>query len=379
MPKRMALFIPFFVVVLAGTIVYRNAGRDPDPVASKSSLIQPSPHSNAALKSDQQEQALAAFIASQMTGPKGIYTNLKDTDQSEAAATGHEYLSESASLMMRYAVLSRNKELFTTQWRNAKETFNMAEGFSYRYSPKLDKLYPVTAAIDDLRLIRSLYEAGDAFKEPAYIREADQYGARFYKNHVKNGFLYDFYDENYKTNNSFITLCYINLKTLGKLSIDDEWSGELQHNMQGVIEKGYLSDAFPFYETRFTYDTQKYSSENINTVESLLTILSLAEVGMAKASSIDYIEQQVEEGKLYGQYTRDGVPTTDIRSTAIYAITAMIGSEIGDEALYLKSIARMNEFRVQDKNSTLYGGFGDVSSKQAYSFDNLMALLAYRY
>ncbi|MNV70556.1 hypothetical protein D3C71_1635280 [compost metagenome] len=57
----------------------------------------------------------------------------------------------------------------------------------------------------------------------------------------------------------------------------------------------------------------------------------------------------------------------------------MIGAEIGDESLYHRSIERMNEFRVTDVGSPLYGGFGDVASGQAYSFDNLMALLAYVY
>lgn len=338
-----------------------------------------SPNKDIAANRNQALEALDQFIHSKLTGPYGVYTNLLDTNQSEEAASGHEVLSESASLLMRAAVLSGDKERFAEEWMLAKRTFDIDSGFSYRYSPKLQKQYPVNAAVDDLRIIGSLYEAGIAFENEGYTEEADKFGQRFYNNNVKNGYLYDFYDKDYKITNKFITLCYINLGTLQKLSINSELRNILIKNMEQIIAAGYLSDEFPFYETRFNYEGGTYSSENINTVESLLSILALAEVDQHKSSSIEYIKQQVEAETLYGQYTREGKPLNDIRSTAIYAITAMIGSEIGDGALYRTSIERMNEFRITDVSSNLYGGFGDSHSGQAYSFDNLMALLAYMY
>lgn len=322
---------------------------------------------------------LEQFITSKLTAEYGVYTNFIETDQSAEAASGHEVLSESASLQMLAAVRSGQQERFAEQWQLAKQTFDMNSGFSYRYSPKQQKLYPLNAAVDDLRMIQALYEAGEKFGDKRYTAEADKYGERFYDYNVKDGRLYDFYDMEYSSTNTFVTLCYINLGTLRKLSITSQFSKKLTNDMKVILENGYLSDEFPFYETRFNYETGKYSSENINTVESLLSILALAEVDQEKSTSIDFIKQQVEAGTLYGQYSREGKPLNDIRSTAIYAITAMIGAEIGDESLYHKSIERMNEFRVTDVGSPLYGGFGDVASSQAYSFDNLMALLAYVY
>jgi hypothetical protein len=280
---------------------------------------------------------------------------------------------------MRAAVLDGDQELFGRQWALARGTFDMEGGFSYRFSPKRQKQYPVNAAVDDLRLIGALYEAGQAFNNPEYTEEADKYSKRFYDNNVKDGYMLDLYDNIYKTNNGFVTLCYINLSVLRNLSISSDLRGILLHNMGGILEDGYLSDAFPFYETRFDYKTGKYSSENINTVESLLSILHLAEMGRQKPASIRFIREQVGAGTLYGQYTRDGKPANDIRSTAIYAITAMIGAVLGDQSLYRTSIERMNEFRIVNTASPLYGGFGDEATGQAYSFDNLMALLAYSY
>ncbi|AIQ49912.1 hypothetical protein R70723_31560 [Paenibacillus sp. FSL R7-0273] len=326
-----------------------------------------------------EEQQLKAFIASKLTGPYGIYTNLIDTDQSAEAATGHEVLSESASLMMLSAVRDGDAGAFAEQWELGKQVFGMEGGFGYRYSPKLDRQYTVNAAVDDLRIIEALYEAGELFAEPAYKEEMELYSRQFYNNNVRDGYMLDIYDNYYHNNNEFITLCYIRLSVLQNLSIDSESKGILMHNMSEILEDGYLSDAFPFYETRFDYPSGTYRSENINTVESLLSILNLTEVGRENPESLRFIREKVEAGTLYGQYTREGAPANDIRSTAIYALTAMIGAAVGDEALYAAGIERMNEFRITDPESPLYGGFGDTNTGQAYSFDNLMALLAYSY
>ncbi|UJF36089.1 hypothetical protein [Paenibacillus hexagrammi] len=91
-------------------------------------------------------------------------------------------------------------------------------------------------------------------------------------------------------------------------------------------------------------------------MESLLTILSLAEVHQQRPESMAYLKQHVKEGTLYGKYSAEGVPLTDIRSTAIYAITAMIGSVTGDQELYESSIEQMNKFQINDTNSELEGG-----------------------
>lgn len=329
---------------------------------------------------DEGRAALERFIQNRLTGPDGVYTNLVDTAQNGASASGHEVLSESAGLSMRYYALSGEREAFESVWSRARAVFDMNASFSYRYSPLSGKRYPVNAAVDDLRIIRALYEAGDAFKAPAYTSEADEYGKRFYAYNVKEGRLYDFYDETYKTTNDFATLCYIDLKTLGLLKLPDDGKKRLLDHARRTVEGGYLGDAFPFYETRYDYGKDKYASpQDIRTVESLVTILHLSEAGLAHPESIAYIRKQVDAGTLFGTYSRTGVPKDDVRSTAIYALAAMIGSAAGDKALYERAIARMNELRTTGTGGPLDGGFGDPATGQAYSFDNLTALLAYAY
>jgi len=321
---------------------------------------------------------LHQFITDKLSGSYGIYTNYMDTGQNEPVATGHEVLSESMGLLLRYYAMTSEQARFDEAWKLTRQIFTTSSGFSYRYSPKLDKTYRVNAAVDDLRIIRALYEAEEAFDDRSYGQAADELASLFMQHNVQGGKLYDFYDDELNMTNSFITLCYIDLRTLLLMPNADK-KDELINDMLPIIQGGYLSDTFPFYESRYRYDTEQYESEDINTVESLLTILSLAEVGQHNPKSIEYIKEQVEQGTLYGRYSRDGKSLTTIQSTAIYAITAMIGSELGDQSLYEQSISRMEQFQVLQHNSELYGAYGDIGSLQAYSFDNLQALLAYAY
>lgn len=348
-------------------------------VSVKQAALPPHQYSvNSDSQRDDRKQLLQQFVANKLTGSHGIYTNYIDTAQNELAATGHEVLSESMGLLMRVYALTRDQIQFDKAWELAEQTFAMESGFSYRFSPKLNKLYSVNAAVDDLRMIRALYEAEEAFANKRYGELADKLSARFMKHNVRDGKLFDFYDNEHNMTNAFITLCYIDLRTL-QLMPEGDKKDVLAHSMHSIIQGGYLSDDFPFYETRYDYSSEQYESDEIRTIESLLTILSLVEVGQHHPKSIDYLKEQVQQGTLYGRYTRDGQPLTTIQSTAIYAITAMIGSRLGDQSLYEDSMSRMEQFQVLYQQSELYGAYGDIESLQAFSFDNLMALLAYAY
>ncbi len=317
------------------------------------------------------------YLRREQTGEYGVHTNRLETDQTGEAASGHEVLSESAGLLMRYYVARGKREEFAEAWLTAKRTFDQPEIFGYRYSPKVDKLYEINAAVDDLRIIRALFEAADIFQSKDYRKEAERYGARFLKRNASGSRLYDFYDTRYHQTNGFLTLCYADFRTLERLEKSSPTAGALSERLLDIVEEGYLSDEFPFYATRYVYESKSYDTDTIQMAESLLTVLHLAEIGAAKERSFDVIRDYVRSGTLYGQYARDGEPRNDVRSTALYAIAAQIGYEIGDRVLYADAMHRMSEFQILEKASPLYGGFGDTSTGQSYSFDNLMALLAH--
>lgn len=334
---------------------------------------------NAALDLDERHRMLRMFVEGPLSGAYGVHTNFLDTGQNAAEASGYEVLSESAGLLLRYYARIADRTGFDTTWRKTKERLGLSGGFSYRYSPKMNKTYPVNAAIDDLRLIRALHEAYEQFGDKQYLEEARRYGRQFTAHNIKNGQLYDLYDSSYQTTNEFITLCYVDLKSLALLPLSDSEQNKLLTEMSGILEKGYLSETFPFYETRYRYADKTYESDTIRTAESLVTILSLAERGQERPESIRFLSEQVKQGSLYGTYTRTGEPVNKVESTALYALAALIGSEVQDRTLYETSIQRMNAFQFTAAGSPLTGAFAQADRSEAFSFDNLLALLAYTY
>ncbi|MCL1630481.1 hypothetical protein M3N64_00745 [Sporolactobacillus sp. CPB3-1] len=320
------------------------------------------------------------FVDGELSGSTGIYTNLKDTEQNQNSASGHEVLSESYGLLLNIYALEKDNKSFDKTWSQLQNTLNMEMGWSYRYSPKWDKKYPTNAAIDDLRIIYSLKLAASQFSDSGYIQRANKYSARFNRYMIKNGRMYDFYDSLSDKNNEYVTLCYIELKWLKQLTMEKSEKKELLRNMATILRNGYISDHLPFYKKNYHYATKQYDSlTTINTTESMLSILSLTELGLEKDRSIDFIKKKVDQRQLANAYHQDGSVADENQSAANYAIAAMIASEMNDKTFFEKSIHQMNTFRVNDKKSKFYGGFGYPETKAFYSFNNLMALLAYNY
>ena len=86
-----------------------------------------------------------------------------------------------------------------------------------------------------------------------------------------------------------------------------------------------------------------------------------------------------KDGAIYAKYdSKTGNKKSNIESTSIYALIVRVCEVTGNKELYNKALKKLESFQVMDKNSVLYGGFGDVKTLDVYSFDNLNALLAYR-
>jgi hypothetical protein len=147
--------------------------------------------------------------------------------------------------------------------------------------------------------------------------------------------------------------------------------------MRDIAKEGYLGDAFPMYASSYSYATENYREGDINMVEAALTALNLARVDECPQSTVSYLKDSIKNGAIYGLYSYDGTKKSNIESTAVYAICALLAKEVQDEDMYTMSIEKMSRFQAMDEKSEVYGAFADPVSMDLYSFDNLMALLAY--
>lgn len=320
------------------------------------------------------------FLVSQMIQQDGgIKSNYVQRSYELEWARGNEVLSESQGLGMQYFLEIRDQENYDKLLDFVKKVMNQKEGLSYRYTPNTVQAWNINALIDDLRIIDALLEGGEVFESKKYTHLAKKWSNRLYETNVRDNKLYDFYDWELQMGNEFITLCYIDLNTLSKLSEYDLRWKDVKEEAGKIVKKGYIGDHFPMFKTRYNYTTNQYEvGESINMVEASLTVLHLVEADYDAKEAVNFLRERVAQGNLYTHYSLDGEPVTDIQSTAIYAICAMIASEIGDKEFYEESITQMSKWQVLNSESEIYGAFGNESNLEVYSFDNLMALLAYR-
>lgn len=327
-------------------------------------------------QTDSAEQSCLEFVQRHMTGD-GVYTSLLEEENLEDLATGREVLSESQGLMLRYYADLSNREEYAASVSFLKDRLDTGAILSYRVKPDGFR-FPVNAAVDDLRILRGLLEGAEAFSEPEYASLCGIYADRLYKTNVKDGLLLDFYDETYGTAGNLCTLCYSDFKTMELLGAKDRRWLTVEENMLGVVLAGYLDDDFPFFRTRYLPEEDIYSEGNLRTVEFLLTALHLSEIGRCPETTTRWLKDALAAGAVYGEYTQAGEATTEIQSTAIYALCVLLGVSEGEPELVRAAMERLLSFQITDPASTLYGAFADERSGQAYSFDNLMALTAMR-
>lgn len=311
----------------------------------------------------------------------GFVTNYKahkDQNKTELA-TGHDQLSESAGLWLRHLALTGTQEQFDKFYKETKKKFFADGQFTYRINADGTKSN-VNASIDDMRIINALIEAEQRFDDPKYQKEIKSLVSTFKKQSIQNGMLVDFYDVKTKKPAHQVSLYYLDIKDMGYIYKTAGLSKKDLEFEYHILKNGYISNSFPLYHTRYNYNTGKYEDgKQINIIESLLSILYLSEIGQEKSQSIQFVKNAVTTGTLYNAYNSDGTPADKSQSAASYAIAAMIGKEIGDQKLYQQAIKIVQNFQIMNPSSPIYGGIGDQNTLQVYSYNNLMALLAYDY
>lgn len=325
----------------------------------------------------EQEDSLFKFIEKHMSdGNGGILTNLT------AKKGKKEVLSESVGLMMNYAVIKGNRELFEKELKYLKE--NLLSGNSLVKWRVVDENTHCNAAIDDLRIIRSLLDAYNIWGSDEYLNTAGFIQQGLYDCQVDSGEFYEFFDWKTGKSKKRIPLCYLDLYTLDRISMFNEGWGEVANNGIFLIKNGRSNDKSPFYTKYYDYEKCRYfpdeeyaKGKKICLTYSILTALHLAEVNEDTGFFTAWLKEECEKGRLYAWYNPVTLkPANNMESTAVYALSSIYADRVGEKTLARELLDNMQKFRISDEKSPYYGGYGDEQSKDFYSFDNLTALLA---
>lgn len=344
------------------------------PAAPKASNLPAKP---APLPAQQAEALCRSFVERALTSEGGAFTNYLTTESAEPLTSGHEVLSESQGLLLCYYAAAADRAGFDKTLAFIRDRLDTGELLSYRLRTD-GSVFPVNAAVDDLRILRGLLAGAEAFSDNDYRALCGGWAERLLKTNTADGFLLDFYDGDYRTAGRLCTLCYADFYTLRLLGARDADWLTVDKTMLDIVLGGYLGEAFPFFRTRWLPDEQAYSSGSIRTAEALLTALHLSEIGACPGATVAWVKRALAEGAVYGEYTQAGKPMTAVESTAVYALCALLGISENEPALVQAAVEKLSSYQVTDENSALYGAFGNAETEEAFSFDNLMALNALR-
>ncbi len=295
---------------------------------------------------------------------------------------GPDTLSESVGLMMNYSLIRDHKDLFDREYQFLNEKL-LSDSRLVKWKTGRGEVN-CNAVVDDFRIIRALLEAYELWDEPRYLETAGQIQESIYSLQVEKGRLYELYDWKGHAAKKSIPLCYLDLYTMDRSSLFNEGWGEVVNTGTELIKKGRIDGKLPFFYKYYDYNTGKYQldeeykkGKGICMIYNLYTLIHLAEMNEDTEFFTDWLQGEMEKGKLFAWYDPRTLKTTDnMESTAVYALAAVYAKTVGREDLYCGLVDKLLTFSVTNKNSLFYGGFGDQASGRFYSFDNLTALWA---
>lgn len=313
----------------------------------------------------EERAALEGFIGKHFIHDGFIRTNLIETKQGELAS-GEDFLSESAGLLMLYYLRGDERQKFDGEINLLMTRFlNKNRLFKWRIRRGLNR-ETVNSTIDDMRIVKALMMAAEKWDRKDYQAIAKRLSARLLKHCVADNAL-KAYDS---PNSPKAPLAYYDFKAMQRMGeFDKKWCELATTNMENIVSRRVKG--LPFYEDNW------FSKDNpFPTVENLIIMMHLSEVGVTDLQSIAWLKHQLKQQGLFGSYSIEGAPRNSVESPAIYAITAIIAKLNRDPELYFLAAERLKKMQNM-VNKEYYGGFIDLRRLAAFSFDQLLSLLAY--
>lgn len=303
----------------------------------------------------------------------GIHTTYVPDDP--AATLASPVLSESQGILMEYAVRTGQKELFDRAWNYVRGNMNLGGLISWCVTDGTAS--GVNALLDDLRIYHALREAEKHWG--GYAADAGSLEEALASYVIQDGRYVDFYDTKNRQAADILTLCYIDPETMELLAGTGKVCRQAYKNAVELLKNGQISGSFPLFYTRYNYKTKSYEKDDLHMAEAMVTLLHMAKAGILPENTHDWLRSQMQYGAIMAKYTVNGEVAEGYHyeSTAVYALTAMVGDTLGDAELRGWALKKMEKMRIQDCSRVYNGAFGGADGSGITSFDQLIPLSAY--
>lgn len=313
------------------------------------------------------------FILSHLMRPDGaIRTNFS------GKKSGNIFLSESLGLWMEYLVLKEDEQQFAYAFDALQNVYQLENGL-VSWQVVDDEKATTNALIDDLRIIEALFRMGEKVGKQGYIDEAIRMSKSIVQHQTMEQYLVDFYDVQYKINNDFLTLSYINMEAIYYMEKYKLIQNTTVEKMEKLLESLPMKDVF--YAQTFQVPSHTFFfEEEINLIDQLYIAIHLERAGVDTAIFNDWLQDEFyKKHHLYGRYdAKTKQHTVDYESVAVYALAVMYGLERHDDDFSENVYKQVLSLQVGKKENEYDGGFVASGIKNTHSFDNLLALMAER-
>lgn len=329
-----------------------------------------------------------------MASPEGgIYTNyLVSSDETK----GHAVISESVGLLLKYAVASRNQALFEQQLKLLQHRF-VEDDFIVWIYPRTGHDI-VNSSVDDLRIIEAMLDGAQLFNN----EQAYDLGIRLAKGLLATNsdgkWLFDYADKKKRQVASTVQIRYANLSALRKLADEILEYVPIYEQMKKLLEQAEQTNglyALAYLPNEGTYvqdPVLQTTAVSANMSEQLITALYAEKAGISTTHMRKRLAESLQKtGMLFATVDKQsGDMKADIESPAVYALAAMLFIESDQRSLANQCLRRLEELQVSSqsyhdapsdirkKAVQFEGGYLDVYTLQAFSFDQLESLLAMR-
>jgi hypothetical protein len=373
--KIVLAVILVFAVVATGTYAYLNRGY-------KYIKIKPQVSFGSAAERD-----LYTYIGKvHATRNQGVSTNSLSIPVSGDLPGGADVLSESVGMLMQYALEAGSQTLFEKQYLFLDEVFTVKKNIIVWKVDQDNNITNSNALIDDLRITGTLITAYEKWGTKKYLRKAIEIADGLKTYNMKNSTLVDYYDYKVEKSGDTLTLTYIDLETIKKLTVyDKEWEGIYNRSLD-ILQNGKADSNGIFFNLKYNVLNNTYMKvDKVNMIDQLIIAENLLKAGLKPEATLSWIANYFN---YYGYivndyYVKDKKQASVNESPAVYALCSRVFLMAGDKIMAKKFYDRLmgNVFnaRVIDKSSKYYGGFANKKTGESLSFDNLQALLTIRY
>ncbi len=287
-----------------------------------------------------------------------------------------EVLCESQGLMMEYAVKAKDKALFDVAYHYIAAFSSDVGLLPWRITGQTPAT--LNATLDDLRIVNALLDAELAWG--GYQSQADALAEALLRRCAPERQLRDFYAWDQNRAAQTLALCYVDVRTLARLSKRHTGWKTVYDNAVQLLLGGYISDDFPLYYPAYDYEAEAYTGTELNMAEAAFTLLQLARLDALPAATHAFLLESLKGPGLYARYHTDGNVMEEFtyESTAVYALLVLAAQELQDPELERLARGRMERMRILDVGTPFCGAYGLKTGDALYAFDQLTALLAWQ-